>query len=543
MQCTQPNNRLLPRVNQLIDKFFKLGLLAVITFIGYRIRTRTTVIVTVNPTARIASISSSAPSVAFKPSGHPFSEKRHNTVFVVNPLFDLGMNSLTIRPFNSLIAGSDLVPNQQSYYQIDMRYTSSLLQYRSPYGSIRYYGNTFSCRSRLVAAVSPQHSIQKAQKAAKYLRLPPSITQQKQNAVLAAIKFFEKEATARYPALDLNFPSITELNDGTIVVLVNGHTSVDRYGANKLMNVNLKSFIERMLTRNPALFNEISLSMQRSEADHLFPTNFSTVLGINRDAMSTVLLDPADHATKDSMKKRYKRPVTIEDMVDWMIYINGETKNHFFTKAMAGDLTSDFDVNKFDKALDKCVAHDIELFKTTQFYHSEGTGQTSDMLRILDASTANVKARNINLYNTGESGDNELSRYKLARNMVDFFTKAKEVAAFCYTSEVEPRFGCFTTRVPSKIAEFRNEAFIYFSEGCRRLGPQVKNDPAIMDSYHKFEDILKGKGEYNDLISTKSYENLLFNGRDPFYQHQIAYPGASNVKQKSDRKVDVPKVN
>ena len=70
-----------------------------------------------------------------------------------------------------------------------------------------------------------------------------------------------------------------------------------------------------MVKRNPVLFNDIVLTMKRSEADHLHPTNFSA-------------------------------PIGMEDVVDWIVYINGETKNHFFDMALKGKLTSKLDVNK-----------------------------------------------------------------------------------------------------------------------------------------------------------------------------------------------------
>jgi len=304
----------------------------------------------------------------------------------------------------------------------------------------------------------------------------------------------------------------------------------------------LKKLIEDLVVRDPQLFKDIVLAVEKSEADHLLTTNFSNVLGMNRDKMSTVLLHPADHKTKDFMKDKYRRPVGVEDIVTWILNINGETKKHFHEMALQGKLVGRIDMAKLDKAFDQCAANDIAHFKTTQFYHSKGTGQTSDMLRTLDAAIRNVKGINNSLFETGESGDNKLNKHKLGKNMIKFFTEQKEVAAFCYESKSQQLNGCFTNRISHKFQEFKQECYVYFTEGSRRLDNQLQNDPDIIGSYLKFEDILHGKGEYKTVISSQDYATLLFNGRDPFAS-TMSSGGRSNTVQPSDRKFDVKKVN
>jgi len=525
-QCNSPPSSLLTKVKKFTLHLLKVGAFSGLIYISI-FRIRIVPKAGIQPTSSFASIGTSISSnicASSEPLLNEQMEKNnHNTVFVVNPLFDLGMNA--VQPAQPVLM----------HYEIYNRQTSVV--FRGPGVTIRRFRSEQYIRVTTIRTHA-QLPRQAAQIHPSHLKIPRGLPAGDQNTLQEALRLFNREVFLKYPHLDIDCPEIKVLPNGQIEVSLNGYTSIQRYTANKEVNANLKKFIQDMVLRNPTLFEKIVLTMEKSEADHLLTSNFSDVLGMDRNKMGTVLLHPTDHKTKSDMKHRYRRPLEIEDIVDWIYHINGETKKHFEEMSLKGKLTDRLDLTKLNKALDKCAENDITLFKTTQFYHSKGTGETSDMLRTLDSSTANIKAINIKLFQAGESGNNKLSKYKLAINMKDFFQTQKAVAAFCYESQSKPLHGCFTTRVSNKIQEFKQECYVYFTEGSRRLGDQIAKDPEILESYRKFEDILHGKGEYNTIIGGDEFATLLFNGRDPYASGSTSRE-ASYIEQPSDRYRDV----
>ena len=135
----------------------------------------------------------------------------------------------------------------------------------------------------------------------------------------------------------------------------------------------------------------------------------------------------------------------------------------------------------------------------------------------------------------------DTSPYKIGKALLRLFEDYRPFAAFCYDDGVFATTGhnLLAIRKNASIDRFVVSVTELYLTADAKCDYQFSQNPKIYGAFKDYLKIFKGQGDYNTIIGSKDFEELLTVTKDPYTSYNILN-GRTSFRKQPETKPDKP---